>query len=782
MAKKYILRIAGALLVAVIVFAAVFVALLKLVPFNSAKLVYSNQPTVIYDKNGAVFMKISAPGPSALPYQDVPTVLQNAVVATEDHTFWTGWSVDLTSIGRAAWVDLVSHSFAQGASTIQEQLAKIVYLNDQKTISRKINQILLGIQIGRHFTKQQILTMYLNRVFLGENSVGVSQAALRYFGIDLKHNPHLTLDQAALLAGLIQSPSAYDPLQHPRLALQRRNIVLQNMVKYGYISSAQAAAAAKQPLGVSFHSFPGDMWTQHPLFTNFLFDYANRHGITQEELMQGGLKVYTTIDPNVQKAIHTVFWNTNYNSDFPGPTSGTVVQGAALFVNPATGGILGAAGSREQGYQRLGLDRIYSKSSPGSSIKPVMEYGPAIQSGNWTPTSILDNTPHNFGGGYAPQNWNGPSAPKKVTLQYALQWSQNVASVWLLQQIGIQTGASFAEKDGIPLTQTDLQHLGIAIGGMQNGVDAMEMAQAYEPFDSQGQQMKAHLISKIVNQSGNAIYQFQPVAKSIMSANTAQVITSLLQDAVQYGTGQAAAVPGWGVAGKTGTVQYSSGLYGAHPTWVRNAWFDGYTPNMVGSIYLGYDQPSPQYHLTMSPDPSYNAAKIFGDIVKLAVAGQPPQQFPVGPYPAWQGLPNAAYQLLKATPQTGNGQGSNTTGNQTSNQANNTAGLNGTGNATGNVSGNATGNTPSNIPGTVPGSTTGNTTGSVPGVPPANVPATAPSGGSQNSSNSTVGSSNPGTNSTSSGNGGASPPQNSTVRTSSPAAGSNATSTTANAP
>jgi len=648
LAGRYIVRIMVFLVAVVVLFAASFVALVQFTPFDAAKLQGAANPTVVYDKNSAAYLTLSAPGMSNLPYQDMPKDLTNAVVATEDHNFWQGSSIDVKGLLRAAFVDLWSHSLAQGGSTIQEQLAKIVYLTDKKTITRKINQVILGVQISRHFTREEILAMYLNRVFLGENSIGAEQAAMRYFGVDLQHHAsQLTLDQAALLAGLPQAPSAYDPLQHPQAALQRRNVVLQNMVKYGYITAKQADSAEKQPLGVKYHPLLGDAWDAHPLFTNFFFDYAAKQGITAEELLQGGLKIYTTIDPKVQQAVHTVFWNTNYNGDFPGPTTGTVVEGGAVFIDPQTGGILGAAGSRKQDFARLGTDRAFAKSSPGSSIKPIMDYAPAIETGSWGPTSIMDNQPQDFGGGYTPQNWD-PAAPAKVTLQYGLQWSQNVASVWLLKQIGIQTGADFAAHDGIQLTSSDRQHLGIAIGGMEYGVSPLEMAQAYAPFANHGVQMQAYLISKIVNEHGVQIYQNQPQAKTIMSQNTATVMTRLMQDVIDFGTGQGAQVAGWGVAGKTGTVQYSAGLTGAHGNWVKNGWFDGYTPTMVGSIYLGYDISSSQHHLTMYPyDPSGNAAHLFGDIVKLAVAGQSPQQFSQGPYPASQGTASSASDLQK---------------------------------------------------------------------------------------------------------------------------------------
>lgn len=654
-----------------------YFALLRMTPISLSKLTATPQATVVYDKTGAVYEQIGTT-PTTLTYSQIPKNLQDALVATEDHNFWTGSSVDLKSIFRSVVVDILTSGANQGASTIEEQLAKIVFLNDNKTMSYKLKEIGMGIHIDQYFTKQEILTMYLNKVFLGENTVGVQQAAMRYFGVDLSKDPNgLTLDQAALLAGLPQAPSSYDPLKNPKAALTRRNQVLENMVKYGYLTEQAAKVAEQAPLGVKYHSLPDSTWDTHPLFTNFLFDYASKQGITAQQLLEGGLKIHTTIDPNVQQAVDDVFWSGDYDSDFPGQ-----VEGAAVFVDPKTGGILGAAGSRKEGYAPLGTDRIYSNSSPGSSIKPIMEYAPAIQSGNWGPSSILDNQPQDFGGGYEPQNWEGVSGPSKVTLQYALQWSQNVASVWLLQQIGLQTGTSFAEKDGIQLTAEDKQHLGVAIGGMQYGVNPLEMAQAYEAFDNQGVQMKAHLITDIVNQAGQTIYQFQPQATTVMSAQTASIMTSLMEDVVNAGTGTSAQVPGWGVAGKTGTVQYDSGLNGSEPNWIRDAWFDGYTPNIVGSIHIGYDVSTPENHMTMSPlDPSANAAKIFGDIVRLAEANTAPEQFGQPSYTSSQQTGAAAVNNTSVANATST---SNSTANTSANNTTVTPGQSLTNSSTGN--------------------------------------------------------------------------------------------------
>ncbi|MBX5437155.1 MAG: transglycosylase domain-containing protein [Alicyclobacillaceae bacterium] len=636
---------------AIVLCSAGFVALVQLTPFDPTPLIRTSSPTVVYARDGSVFETISAPGSSDLTYEQIPTVLQNAIVATEDHNFWHSSSIDLRGLLRSAVVDLMTHSLSQGGSTIQMQLAKIVYLNSEKTFSRKLQQIALGVQINRHFTKQEILAMYLNRVYLGEGCVGVRQAAMRYFGIDLATHPEaLTLDQAALLAGLPRAPSAYDPLVNPKAALERRNQVLENMAKYGYITEQEAKAAEAKPLGVSYHDLASDGWDTHPLFTQFLFDYAQRVGISKEALLQGGLKIYTTVDPQTQNAIEKVFWSGEYDQDFPAPVNGVPVQGAAVFIDPKTGGILGAAGSRRFGFYRDGLDRVFARSQPGSSIKPILEYAPAIESGKFGPDSILNNTPHDFGGGYVPQN-DDPNAPGQVTLRYALETSQNVASVWLLQQIGIDTGVRFAENDGIPFTDHDRQTLAIAIGGMEYGVTPLEMAQAYEPFANQGVQMQAHLINRVVNASGDLIYEAPVASKRIMSPQTAATMTQLMEDVVRYGTGRSAQVPGWGVAGKTGTVQWGAGLTSEHRDWVSRAWFDGYTPNMVGSVYIGYDKPhDPVYHLFWDTAPNHYCAMIFADIVRMAEQGRTPETFTYTPSGGLSGEENGTVPSNEAQP------------------------------------------------------------------------------------------------------------------------------------
>lgn len=634
MVRRWISIVAALVITIIVLIALAFYLAVRFIPFQASELEKVHQPSIVYAEDGTKLMSLGSPA-TDLAYGQIPKNVQNAIVATEDHSFWTNSGVDLKSVVRSVFVDTLSGSLEQGASTIPEQLAKMVYLTDKKTFTRKFEQIVLGVQIERNFTKQEILAMYLNRIPLGEGSTGIEQGAQRYFGIDLKKNPNkLTLADAALLAGLPQAPSAYDPIQHPKAALTRRNQVLENMAHWGYISESQAKQAEKAPLGIvkSGSANSNDGWDTNPLLTNFLLDYLSKHNIPPEEVEQGGLKIYTTISPAVQNAINEVFWSGKYDSDFPGPTSGTVVQGAAVFVDPKTGGILGAAGSRHQDFTPLGLDRVYSGSSPGSSIKPIMEYAPALESGKWSYTSILDNAPQDFGDGYEPSNWE-VGGPSKVTLQYALEESQNIASVWLLQQIGLSTGVNFAEKDGIQLSSSARQHLGIAIGGEVN-VTPLQMAGAYTPFANQGVRSQPYLINKIVNAQGTILYHESPSQSQIMSSQTATDMTRLMQDVVDYGTGQYAKLSNWGVAGKTGTVQYDPGLNGSHDNWIRDGWFDGYTPTLVGSIHIGYDQTDANHHMTMTPeDPSGNAAQIFHDIIALALQNEQPQQFAEGPYP-----------------------------------------------------------------------------------------------------------------------------------------------------
>ncbi|MCL6631145.1 MAG: transglycosylase domain-containing protein [Alicyclobacillus herbarius] len=628
MKGKYIARSLIAFVAVVVIFAGVFVALLELMPFDTSKLELNSRPTVVYDRDGHRIATINAPGSNDVSYQDIPKNLQNAVVATEDHNFWKSGSIDVKGLLRAAFVDLWSGSMAQGGSTIEEQLAKIVYLTDKKTFSRKFQQIVLGVQIDRHFTKQEILAMYLNRAYFGEGATGIREAAIRYFGVDLaKHPNELTLNEAATLAGLLQAPSAYDPILHMDAAVKRRNQVLENMAKYGYISEATAKQVEAQKIPASFHNLPGDIWDQNPMLAKFLFDYADKNGIDKDLLSQGGLKVYTTVDPQVQSALNQVFYESaNYNNHFEPAVNGQPVPAAAVFVDPKTGGILGVATGHGKN-SIYSYDRVYEYGQPGSSIKPVLDYAPAIEEGKITPNTVLDNQPHDFGNGFYPQN--DEPMPARVTVRWALAHSANVAACTVLQMIGIDNGIEFAENMGLQFTKTDHTHLGIAIGGMQKGVTPLQMAQAYTAFDNDGVEEQAHLITRIVNQSGDEIYDFAPAAKRVMSTQTAQVMTDLMTDVVAYGTGTGARLPGWGVAGKTGTVQYDTSLNGSHKDWVRLAWFDGYTPNMVGSIYMGwnYDGQGPEYHMLSVDQPSYMCSEIFGDVIRLAEQGRAPEQF-----------------------------------------------------------------------------------------------------------------------------------------------------------
>lgn len=633
--RKLIIRLLIALVIVVALFVAVFWAAVELSPFDKSKLTQTSSPTIIYDKNGNQYAQIASPRSSDLTAKQVPKNLQNALVAIEDHNFWNSSSIDAKGILRSAFVDLWSGSYAQGGSTIQEQLAKVVYLTEKKTFTRKFQQIVLGVQINRHFTKPEILAMYLNRVYLGQGAVGVEQAAQVYYGVDLAKGQKLTLDQAAMLAGLPQAPSGYDPIVYPKAAEKRRNEVLAAMAKYGYIteSAAKKAEAVPVPTNMKEHKVKGDIWASHPLLAQFLLDDADTSGIDRQALLQGGLKVYTTIDPKVQNALKTVFWNSkNYNGHFAPSVHGTPVPAAAVFVDPKTGGILGAAGAHGGDTTAVhGLDRALEYGQPGSSIKPVLDYGPALETGKWTPNSILHNEKQNFGN-YSPSN-DEPNQPARVTMSYALKESENIAAVWMLQQIGISTGIKYAESDGLHFTQKDSQSLGIAIGGMEKGVTPAQMAQAYEAFDNQGIQEQEHLFTKIINADGQTIYSFQPAAKLIWSQKTVAWMTQMLMGVVQGGTGTGAQIPGWDVAGKTGTVQYDKGISGSHPSWIRLAWFDGYTPNMVGSIYMGWNNDEsgkPEYHTTGVQ--SYYCSQIFSDVVKLAEQGVSPQHFNFGTY------------------------------------------------------------------------------------------------------------------------------------------------------
>ncbi|KUO96904.1 hypothetical protein ATW55_08905 [Ferroacidibacillus organovorans] len=592
--------------------------------FNPAKLDQgATSPTIVYDRYGHVAFTISPSGVRRVKLSQIPKMLQDALIATEDIRFYQNHGFDLRSTFRSLVQDILHRGTLQGASTITEQLAKMVYLTDNQSIKYKIQEIILGIEISRYYTKNQILDMYFNTANFNGATPGIENAAQIYFQ---KNVWQLNLPQCALLAGLPQAPTQYDPFLHPHAAMARRNIVLGQLLKYHFISHATYTKAIHSPLDLAKN--PGvvadGVPPQYASYRDYLYEEANKIGIGARALQQGGYKIYTNLSPQLQMAAYQQF---NNNAYFPPNMNGNVAQGGAAFLDPKTGGLLAIMGSRPSTYQYEGFDyATQTQRSPGSSIKPLVVYGPAIDTGKYNADSLLYDGPLNIGG-YQPQDWEShPTINEHVTMRDALAMSWNIPAVWLLQQIGITTGLTFAERAGLHFQPQDFMHLDVALGDIHPGTNPLQMAEAYSAFDNNGQRIPAHAIERIVNAQGLTVYQAQSVPIQVMKPSTASQIVGLLQNNVVNGIAHLAGVAGRHVAGKTGSVAYLPPGYTYSPG-DSDLWFCGFTPNVVGAIWEGFPNTSLQAYIPNWVGGSALPAELFSAIMTQGLAGTPAGSF-----------------------------------------------------------------------------------------------------------------------------------------------------------
>jgi len=567
--------------------------------------------TQIYDKDRQVIAVVGSGHDVDVPLSQIPQQLVQAVLATEDVRFYENSGFDLRSYLRAAWYDVSHLGLSQGGSTITEQLANNAFLNNnhQASFTRKLQQFILSLELTHRYTKDEILQMYLNKIYFGSGAYGIGAAAQTYFGVD---PGQLDLPQAALLAGLPQSPSYYSPLVNPKAALARRNQVLANMLHYNFIDQAQYDKAVKA--GLELHPNLNQGYSNYPYATDYILQQLDQL-VGKDRAYQGGLKIYTTIDPKVQQAVQDALANpANFPASKTDANGLLQPEGAAVFIDQHTGGIVAIAGGREH-KTGMPLDRaVQSYRQPGSSIKPFLDYGPAIEYDGMTPDSIVDDSPLTIGN-YSPQNYDnqylGP-----VTMRYALQNSINVVAVRLLDMVTIPKALQFASACGITIDNAEQDGLAIALGGMSKGVTPLEMAGAYAAIANGGTWIEPHVITQVVTSSGLYLYNAAPQSHPAMSAYTDWALTSMLQSVVQAGTGTGAAIPNWAVAGKTGTT-----------TEGKDLWFDGFTPVLTGVVWIGYDHPQamPQGY------GGIYAARVWRQVMTTALAGRTPQDFPVPP-------------------------------------------------------------------------------------------------------------------------------------------------------
>ncbi|MFC4768862.1 transglycosylase domain-containing protein [Effusibacillus consociatus] len=601
---------------------------------DPSKLETPNTVTRIYDRNQKPAVEIRLNKGDPVPYAKVPEYLKQAIVATEDRQFYDHDGISYRAIARAVYKDIITGSKAEGGSTITQQLARNALLGDQdKTFTRKIKEIALAMQIEREYTKDDILEMYMNKVNFHPSILGIEAAAKIYFNKSVggDGNNKLSLGEAAFLAGLPQAPSYY--YNNLDQAYKRRDIVLDNMIQEGYITEQQANEAKKVKVNPNYKkSDPNNI--SYPQYVDYILQEAEeKYGIPRHQILRGGLNIYTHLDTNAQEAVEKQFRDP---ANFPpNAADKTPVQGAMVIVNHKTGGIVALAGARDvdsfQNLNRAFLSDVFSGRQPGSSIKPLLSYGPAIDlyPNKYHPDTMLNDKKGSNYGGFVPNDWDNHRTPREqVPMWEALRQSWNIPAVDVLADIGIPEGKKFAEKAGIPFHKND-NNYAIALGAFTQGVSPLNMADAYQAFANKGVRIPAHAITKITTGSGAILAQTKVSPVQVMKESTASTMTSLLQVVVNKGTGTAARLPDRAVAGKTGTTEYKREIAGSN----KDTWFVGYTPELVAAVWMGFDVTDDNHYLKDQPSRFVSAypAQLFSKVMPQALKNYPKGSFNVAP-------------------------------------------------------------------------------------------------------------------------------------------------------
>jgi penicillin-binding protein 2A len=572
------------------------------------------QSTVIYDADGEVASKISANKNEGISIDQIPDHMKNAVIAIEDHRFYEHGGIDLKGIGRAFFTNVKAGGIVEGGSTLTQQLTKNALLSAEKTYKRKLEEFFLALEIEKEYSKDEILQMYLNQVYFGEGAWGIKRAAMKYYGKDVED---LSISEAALLAGLVKAPSAINPYQNEEKAIERRNLVLDRMKEHSFISEKEWEKAKNEKL--VFEDGGGDpLKGKYPYYVDVVLEEAiNKYNISLDDLLSNGYEIYTELDQDMQSSVEETYTNDQL---FPKGTGDQQVQSGAILLDPKNGGIRALAGGRGE-HTLLGHNRaVHKVGQPGSTMKPIVPYAAALESG-WNITDELKDERMTFGKDYEPNNYNGQFRGN-VPMYEAVKDSLNVPAVWLLDEIGVEKGVDAAKRFGIPDDAIN-QNLALALGGTSEWVSPLTMAQAYAAFANGGERPEAHSITKIVDKDGVTVAEWKGENTRVISEDVADKVTTMLLGVVQHGTGKAAQIPGREVAGKTGSTQMTiEGIDG-----VKDQWFVGYTPQLVGAVWVGHDNTDANNYLTTSS--SEGTAPIFRTIMSEALKNQEAESFNV---------------------------------------------------------------------------------------------------------------------------------------------------------
>ncbi|AKP66787.1 PBP1A family penicillin-binding protein [Companilactobacillus ginsenosidimutans] len=536
--------------------------------------------TTVMDKDGDDAGALYSRKGTYVGLDKISPNIQNAVISTEDRTFWTNPGFSVKGYARAAVGYVLHHGVTGGGSTLTQQLAKNSLLTQKQTLSRKGEELFLSIEINKVYSKKSILAMYLNNAYFGNGVWGVQDASEKYFG---KNASELDPGEGAVLAAILKSPNSYNPIDSMTNSKARRNLVLSLMVQNNKLSASQEKFYQNSPIDLTDNYSESSSY-KYPYFFDAVIDEAvNKYGLKEDDVLNKGYKIYTTLDQSMQSSMEQSFDN-NYLFP-PNASDGKQIQGASIAVDPKSGGVLAVVGGRGEHTFRGFNYATQMKRQPGSTIKPLAVYTPAIQSGYSYDSNLPDQVTSFGKNKYTPTNADG-LYQDEIPMYKALAQSENVPAVALLDKIGVKKGVASVENFGIKVDKSD-QNLALALGGLSTGVSPIQMAKAYTAFANEGKMADTHFITKIVDATGTVIVDnSNNNTKQIINKDTAKEMTSMMLGVYNEGTGAAAKPSGYKIAGKTGSTEVPKS-WGANGT--RDQWMVGYTPDVVVTSWIGFD-------------------------------------------------------------------------------------------------------------------------------------------------------------------------------------------------
>jgi penicillin-binding protein 2A len=549
-----------------------------------------NTASKLVDIEGNEITKLFLENRELVNISEIPDHVQQAFISVEDQRFYEHNGIDLRAIGRALYRDILAGGKVEGGSTITQQLAKNTFLTNDKSFLRKTKEAIIAINLERRYSKVKLLEMYLNQVYFGHGAYGIQSAAKLYFNKDVSK---LTLEEGALLAGIPKAPSTYSPILNVEKSKERRDVILSLMGDQHYITYDEVVRTHGKTVKLQVNKKEERPWLT--TYIDMVFDEAKeKYALSNEEMLRGGYTITVPLQVELQKSAYDLFQKNEY---FPGTDQS--VQGAFILIDNKSGGVISAIGGRD--YVPKGLNRLNVTRQPGSTFKPIAVYAPSIESNLFHPYSLLKDQKITYEN-YTPEN-NDHHYEGKVTMFDAIISSKNAAAVWTLSELGIPKSKEYLKKVGISIKD---EGLAIALGGLSKGVTPVQMANAYRTFTANGKYSEQHFIDKITNRDGEVIAENSPDEKQVYSPQTAWEMTRMLQHVVSEGTAKSGFFQGE-LAGKTGTTSYPN-IKGA----AKDAWFVGFTENVVGALWMGYDKTDEQHYLKQG---SAYPTKLFKDIL-----------------------------------------------------------------------------------------------------------------------------------------------------------------------